>query len=50
MAAYIGIGFSLAFYAWLSPLIALGMLVIFALMVYPLTLLGLVYKRLGVSY
>jgi uncharacterized membrane protein YGL010W len=40
MAAYIGIGLSLAFYAWLSPLIALGMLIVFALMVYPLTLLG----------
>ena len=40
MAAYIGIGLSLAFYAWLSPLIALGMLVVFAVMVYPLTLLG----------
>ena len=40
MAAYIGIGLSLAFYAWLSPLIALGMLVVFAMMVYPLTLLG----------
>jgi uncharacterized membrane protein YGL010W len=39
-AAYIGIGVSLAFYAWLSPTIALGMLVVFALMVYPLTLLG----------
>jgi uncharacterized membrane protein YGL010W len=40
MAAYVGIGLSLAFYAWLSPLIALGMLIVFALMVYPLTLLG----------
>jgi uncharacterized membrane protein YGL010W len=40
MAAYIGIGISLAFYAWLSPSIALGMLVVFAVMVYPLTLLG----------
>jgi uncharacterized membrane protein YGL010W len=39
MAASIGIGLALVFYAWLSPLIALGMLVIFALMVYPLTLL-----------
>jgi uncharacterized membrane protein YGL010W len=40
MAAYVGIGLSLAFYAWLSPPIALGMLIVFALMVYPLTLLG----------
>jgi uncharacterized membrane protein YGL010W len=39
MAAYIGIGVALAFYAWLSPSIALGMLVVFGLMVYPLTLL-----------
>jgi uncharacterized membrane protein YGL010W len=40
MAAYAGIGLALAFYAWLSPSIALGMLVVLALMVYPLTLLG----------
>lgn len=40
MAAYVGIGLALAFYAWLSPSIALGMLVVLALMVYPLTLLG----------
>ena len=40
MAAYVGIALALAFYAWLSASIALGMLVVFALMVYPLTLLG----------
>jgi uncharacterized membrane protein YGL010W len=40
MAAYMGIGLALAFYAWLSPSIALGMLVVFGMMVYPLTLLG----------
>jgi uncharacterized membrane protein YGL010W len=39
-AAYIGIGLSVAFYAWLSAQIAVGMLALFALMVYPLTLLG----------
>ena len=31
---------AVAFYAWLSPQIAVGMLALFALMVYPLTLLG----------
>jgi uncharacterized membrane protein YGL010W len=36
-AAYVGIGLALAFYAWLSPSIALGMLAVLALMVYPLT-------------
>ena len=40
MAAYIGIALALAFYAWLSPPIALGMLVVLALMVYPLARLG----------
>lgn len=39
LAAYAGIGISVAFYAWLSPAIALGMLAVFAVMVYPLTLL-----------
>ena len=39
-AAYIGIGLSVAFYAWLSVQIAIGMLALFALMVYPLTLIG----------
>jgi uncharacterized membrane protein YGL010W len=38
--AYVGIALSVAFYAWLSPQIAIGMLAFFALMVYPLTLLG----------
>ncbi|MET0683093.1 MAG: Mpo1-like protein [Casimicrobiaceae bacterium] len=40
VVAYIGIGLAVAFYAWLSVQIAVGMLVLFALMVYPLTLLG----------
>ncbi len=39
-AAYVGIGVALAYYAWLSPAIAVGMLAVIALMVYPLTLLG----------
>jgi len=38
--AYVGIALSVAFYARLSPQIAIGMLALFALMVYPLTLLG----------
>ena len=37
MAAYVGIGISVAFYAWLSPSIAIGMLAVFALMIWPLT-------------
>ena len=40
MAAYTGIALALAFYAWLSPSIALGMLVVLAVMVYALTRLG----------
>ena len=40
IAAYVGIGLALAFYAWLSPPIALGMFAVVALMVYPLTILG----------
>jgi uncharacterized membrane protein YGL010W len=40
VVAYIGIGLAVMFYAWLSVQIAVGMLVLFALMVYPLTLLG----------
>ena len=40
VVAYIGIGLAVAFYAWLSVQIAVGMLALFALMVYPLTLLG----------
>ena len=40
IAAYVGIGLALVFYAWLSPAIAAGMLAVAAAMVYPLTLLG----------
>ena len=40
VAAYIAIGLAVAFYAWLSVQIAVGMLALFALMLYPLTLLG----------
>ena len=40
IAAYIAIGASIAFYLWLSPPLALGMVGVMALMVYPLTLLG----------
>jgi uncharacterized membrane protein YGL010W len=40
VAAYAGIAFAVAFYAWLSPSLAIGMLAVFAVMVYPLTLLG----------
>ena len=40
VAAYIGIALALTFYAWLSPSLAVGMLAVLAVMVYPLTLLG----------
>ena len=40
LVAYLAIGASLAFYLWLSVPLALGMLAVVALMVYPLTLLG----------
>ena len=40
VAVYAGIGLALAFYAWLSPAIALGMLAMFAPMVWSLSLLG----------
>ncbi len=40
LAAYVSVGLALAFYAWLSPSIALGMLLVLAVMVYPLPLLG----------
>jgi uncharacterized membrane protein YGL010W len=40
VVAYVGIGLAVAFYAWLSVQIAVGMLALFALMMYPLTLLG----------
>jgi uncharacterized membrane protein YGL010W len=37
LAAYVGIGVAVAFYAWLSPVVAIGMLAVFALMLWPLT-------------
>jgi len=40
VASYAGIALALAFYAWLSPSLAVGMLAVLAVMVYPLTLLG----------
>jgi len=40
LVAYAGIALATAFYAWLSVPIAVGMLALFALMVFPLTLLG----------
>jgi len=40
VVAYVGIALALGFYAWLSPTIAMGMLAVLALMVYPLTRLG----------
>jgi len=40
VAAYALIALSVAFYAWLSPAIAVGMLGVSAALVYPLTLLG----------
>jgi uncharacterized membrane protein YGL010W len=40
VAAYLGIALATAFYAWLSVPIAVGMLALFALMVFPATLLG----------
>ena len=39
VAAYVGIGLAVAYYAWLSPVIAVGMLAIVAVMLYPLTLM-----------
>ena len=39
VAAYAGIALAFAFYAWLSPSLAFGMLAVLAVMVYPLTLL-----------
>ena len=39
VAAYAGVGLALVFYVWLSPAIALGMLFVFTVMLYPLTLL-----------
>ena len=40
VVACVGIVLAVAFYAWLSVQIAMGMLALFALMVCPLTLLG----------
>ena len=40
VAAYAFIAFAVACYAWLSPAIAIGMLGVSAVLVYPLTLLG----------
>jgi len=37
VVAYVGIALALGFYAWLSPTIAMGMLAVLALMVFPLT-------------
>ena len=37
VVAYVGIALALGFYAWLSPTIAMGMLSVLALMVFPLT-------------
>jgi uncharacterized membrane protein YGL010W len=39
VAAYVAIGLAVAFYAWLSPTIAIGMAAVITVMVYPLTLL-----------
>lgn len=40
VAAYVFIALALAFYVWLSPAIAIGMLGVTAALVYPMTLLG----------
>ena len=40
LAAYLAIGAAMVFYLWLSVPLAVGMLAVVALMVYPLTLLG----------
>ncbi len=40
VAVYAAIGVMMVFYLWLSPPLALGMLGVMALMVWPLTLLG----------
>ncbi|HTP98817.1 MAG TPA: Mpo1-like protein [Casimicrobiaceae bacterium] len=40
VAAYVLIALAIAFYAWLSPVIAVGMLGVTAALVYPLTLIG----------
>ena len=40
VAAYVAIALALAFYVWLSPALAIGMLGVIAAMVYPIPLLG----------
>jgi uncharacterized membrane protein YGL010W len=40
MIAYVAVAAALLFYAWLSPPLAVGMLAVIALMIWPLTLLG----------
>ena len=40
VAAYVFIAAALVFYLWLSPAIAIGMLGVTAVLVYPMTLLG----------
>ena len=40
VVAYVAIGATMVFYLWLSPRLALGMLGVLALMVWPVTLLG----------
>jgi uncharacterized membrane protein YGL010W len=40
IVAYVAVAAAMFFYAWLSPSLAVGMLGVVALMVYPLTLLG----------
>ena len=40
IVAFVAVAASMAFYTWLSLPLALGMLAVIALMVYPLTLLG----------
>jgi uncharacterized membrane protein YGL010W len=40
IAAYVAVAAAIVFYVWLSPPLAVGMLGVIALMVYPLTLLG----------
>jgi uncharacterized membrane protein YGL010W len=49
VAAYVGIGAAIAFYAWLSLPIAVGMLGIVAAMVLPLPLLGARVLPVGVA-
>jgi len=40
IAAYVAVAAAMLFYAWLSPSLAVGMLGVLMLMIYPLTLLG----------